>query len=200
MVNLLRRTALIVAILATGLLFTISALIAFLAELDATRWIGPLRIWELCLRLPLGILLVFGIIYFGAWLTSKTREKKYLAINASVFAFSVLLLFGTLNMLEWLDDRALDAQLDTVQAICEKRFEDPSTLNQYNVNGAIIGYWDYVLVWEDESLNSIWFDSCSSLNSCGVFCLREGASLEDLRLNYDGHDFQYIREGLYWWN
>jgi hypothetical protein len=186
--------------LATGLLCAISALIAFLAEHDATRWIGSLRIWELCLRLPLGIIVVSGIIYFGAWLTSRTREKKYMSINAFVFVFSLLILFGTLNMLQWLDDRALDAQLDTVQAICEKGFEDPSTLDQYNVTGAVVGYWDYVLVWEDESRKSIWFDSCSSLNSCGVFCLREGASLEDLHLNYDGHEFQYIREGLYGWN
>ena len=195
----IKKTAKIV-ILGSGLLFIISVIIGGLVEFTSIPWLKSLRILELIVRLSLCPAWLFAIIYLGGWLISKEKENISLIKNLSVFTLSVFLLFGAVNLLEWLNNRALSPQFDLVEEICRQGFEDPSTLEKYQVDDTVIGSWDYVFVWEDESHNAIWFDSCNSLSSCGVVCVREGIALKDSTEKYKYLEFKYIREGLYWWD
>lgn len=187
-------------ILVSGLLFITSVIAGLVAEFMSNPWIKIIRVLELIALLSFYSAWLLAIIYIIGWLISRQKEKVSLAKNLSVFAFSILILWSTVNLLEWLNNRSLSPQFDLVQEICQKGFEDPSTLERYQVDDAVIGSWDYVFVWEDESHNAIWFDSCNSLSSCGVVCIREGIALEDSTKNYKYREFKYIRTGLYWWD
>jgi hypothetical protein len=195
----IKRTPKII-LLGSGLLLIIAVIIGVSAEFTSIPWLKALRTLELIVRLSFCLAWLLPIFYLVGWLISKQKERVSLVKNLSVFGFSILILFGTVNLLQRLSNRALSPQFDIVEEICRKGFEDPSTLEKYQVDDAVVGSWDYVFVWEDETHNAIWFDSCNSLSSCGVVCVRKGIALKDSSGNYKYREFKYIREGLYWWD
>jgi hypothetical protein len=194
----IKRTSIIVFLISL-LLTIISIIIGILAEINSIDWIEVLNIWSLCLRLPLGIFIVLAIVYFGIWLASKRKPKSYKLINLAGFAYSIILLFGVVIFLELLSDRAQSVQMDTIEEICKNGFNDPTTLKKYEGGYVVVGNWKYVLIWEEENHNAIWFDNCDTLSACGVVCIRKGISLEDAT-DYHNRKFQYIREGIYLWD
>lgn len=184
------------------ILILFSALVFGVAAFDS-NYIYLFRAWNiliiLCLLCLSGLILL-GAIYVGIeliWLRSYTRS-----VLASVFAFVVLAtVFVSIFFInQWLDNRIQKMQFDVVQAMCRKGFEDPSTLEQYNKHDAVLGQWNYISVWEDKSHNAIWVDSCDSLSSCGVVCIRDGRSLENGVTINGYYKFTFIQEGLYWWD
>ncbi len=194
----IKRTAIIVFLISL-LLTIISIVIGILAEINSSRWVEVFNIWRLCLHCPIGIFIVLAIIYFVVWLASK--RTAYKLSDLAWFAYSIILLIGAVIALELLSDRAQVVQMDSVEEICENGFNDPATLRKYGSGYVVIGNWEHVLVWEDENHNAIWFDDCDPLSACGVVCIRKGMSLEDALPNdYHSREFQYIREGIYWWD
>ncbi len=196
----MKRTSIIVFLISL-LLTIISIVIGILAEINSIHWIGILNIWSLCLRIPLGIFIVMAIVNFGIWLASKRKPKAYKLGLLAGFAYSITLLIGVVIVLELLSDRAQLAQIDIVEEICKNGFNDPATLRKFESGYVVVGNWEYVLIWEDENHNAIWFDNCDTLSACGVVCIRKGISLEDAIPNdYHNRKFQYIREGIYRWD
>jgi hypothetical protein len=195
----IKRTSKIVFIISL-ILTIISIIIGILAELNTIGWVGRLNIWSLCLRLPIGLFIVLAIVYFGIWLAAKRKSKASKLGNLAGFAYSIILLIGVVIALELLSDRAQVVQMDAFEEICKNGFNDPATLRKYETGYVVVGNWEYVLVWEDENHNAIWFDTCDTLSACGIVCIRKGIPLEDATI-YMGPNtkFQYIREGLYWW-
>ncbi len=182
------------------LLGIISLIIGALTEFVSLNWVIPLRFWSLCLYLSLGTILLITVVSIAKWLFFSKEKKSYIIINSFVFICSIALLFGMLNLLQWVDDRAYSAQHDIVEKVCREGFDDPSTLDQYRAGKVAIGYWESPLVWEDETHNAIWFDTCGSLSSCGTICIREGMELKDATNDYKYHKFKYIKENLYGWD
>jgi hypothetical protein len=184
----------------SALLGIISLIIGGLTDFVSITWAIPLRFWSLFLYLPLGTILLITVISIVKWLFFSQGKKDFIVINSFVFICSIALLFITLNFLQWIDDRAYSAQRNIVQKVCREGFNDPSTLEQYRAGKVAIGYWDSPLVWEDETHNAIWFDSCGSLSSCGTICIREGMELKDAINDYEYHKFKHIRDNLYGWD
>jgi hypothetical protein len=186
--------------LGSGSLFIASVIVGGLAEFISIPWDRIFRTIELIVLLSFYPAWLFAFVYLIGWLISKQKEKASLVKNLSVFALSLLVLWSTVNLLDWLVIRARSPQYDLVEEICRKAFEDPSTLEKYQAEGAVIGSWDSFSVWEDESQNAIWFDTCGSLSSCGVVCVRDGIALKDSTDAYKYHEFKYLRKGLYRWD
>lgn len=186
--------------LGSGILLIASVIVGGVAEFISIPWVQIFRTLEFFVLLSFYPAWLFAIIYLVGWLISKQKEKVSLAKNLSVFALSLLVLWSTVNLLDWLVIRAKSPQYDLVQEICRKAFEDPSILEKYQAEEVVIGSWDSYYVWEDESHNAIWFDTCGSLSSCGVVCVRDGIALKDSTNAYKYHEFKYIRKGLYRWD
>jgi hypothetical protein len=186
--------------LGSGSLFIASVIVGGLAEFVSIPWDRIFRTIELIVLLSFYPAWLFAIVYLIGWLISKQKEKASLVKNLSVFALSLLVLWSTVNLLDWLVIRARSPQYDLVQEICRKAFEYPSTLEKYQAEDVVIGSWDSFSVLEDETHNAIWFDTCNPLSSCGVICVREGITLKDSTGAYEYYEYEYIREGLYRWH
>jgi hypothetical protein len=186
--------------LGSGILFIASVIVGGVAEFISIPWVQIFRTLEFFVLLSFYPAWLFAIIYLIGWLISKQKEMVSLAKNLSVFALSLLVLWSTVNLLDWLVIRAMTPQYDLVQEICRKAFEDPSTLEKYQAEDVVIGSWDSFSVVEDETHNAIWFDTCNPLSSCGVICVREGIDLKDSTDAYEYYEFDYLREGLYRWH
>lgn len=186
--------------LESGILFIASVIVGGVAEFTSISWAETLRTLELIVLLSFYPAWLFAIIYLIGWLFSKQKEKVVLFKNLSMFALSFLVLWSTVNMLDWLVIRASSPQYDLVGEICKTAFEDSSTLEKYQAEGVVIGSWDSFYVWEDESHNAIWFDTCGALSSCGVVCVRDGIALKDSTDAYKYREFKYLRKGLYRWD
>jgi hypothetical protein len=194
----IKRISVITA-LGSGSLFIASVIGGGLAEFTSIPWDSIFRTIELIVLLSFYTAWLFAFIYLIGWLNSKQKEKVSLVKNLSVFALSLLVLWSTVGLLDWLFIRTKAPQYDLVHEICRKAFEDPATLEKYQAEGVVVGSWDSFLVWVDDSQNAIWFDTCDPLSSCGVVCVREGIALEDATDSYQYYEFEYLREGLYGW-
>jgi hypothetical protein len=189
-----------ITILGSGLLLVASVITGGLSEFISIPGVKTIRTIELIVLFSLYLVWLFVVIYLIGWFISKQRERVSLVKNLSVFSLSLLVLWSTVNLLDWFVIRAMSPQYDLVEEICKKAFEDPSTLEQYQAQNIGIGSWDSFSVWEDESHNAIWFDTCDSLSSCGVVCVRDGLPLEDSTDAYKYREFKFLRKGLYRWD
>ena len=186
-----------------GIAISITILSALFWVLGPVRQPGELgwnRLWIAGVGLILACGVIFGLAMSLVWIVYDRKPLLRVAIDgAALFASGGLYVFVIAVGLQ-VDSQLYGAQLDIVPAICAEGFRDPASLEKYGYDKMPIGAWDYVAIWEDESKNAIWIDSCNSLSSCGVMCVRPGVALEQSTRNYPNIDFRLLREGLYTWD
>gem|GEM_PF-6110303 len=162
--------------------------------------LGWNRLWIAGVGLLLACGVIFGIAMSFVWIAYDRNPIRRVGTDVAVLFASGGILVSVIAVCLQIDSGLYSAQLDIVQAICAEGFRDPVSLEKYGYDKLPIGGWEYVAIWEDESQNAIWIDSCNSLSACGVVCIRPGFTLAQSTQSLPATHFRLLREGLYTWD